>query len=125
MYRDGKLMKNPANQPSAGKNPPNQPSGGKNPANQPSAGKNPPNQPSGGPERDNYRELHIIIIGHDRTHLSIDALDQDNMTCCVTAFTYSRSLRALKALVRYRNTCGQYHASASHKMQGQNINSQL
>ena len=56
-------------------------------------------------------ELHIII-GHDRTHLSIDASGQDNMTCHVTAFTYSRSLRALKALVRYRNTYGQYHASA-------------
>ena len=63
------------------------------------------------PERDIYTELHIII-GHDRTHLSIDALDQDNMTCCATAFTYSRSLRALKALVRFCNTCGQYHASA-------------
>ena len=34
------------------------------------------------------------------------------MTCRVTTYTYSRSLRALKALVRYRNTCGQYHASA-------------
>ena len=43
------------------------------------------------PEHDIYTELHIII-GHDRTHLSFDALDQDNMTCLVTAFTYSRSL---------------------------------
>ena len=53
-----------------------------------------------------------IIIGHDMTHLSIDASGQNNMTCHLTAFTYSRSLRALKALVRYRNTYGQYHASA-------------
>ncbi len=34
------------------------------------------------------------------------------MTCHVTACTYSRSLCALKALVRYRNIYGQYHASA-------------
>ena len=45
-------------------------------------------------------------------HLSIDALDQDNTTCCVTTCTYSRPLLALKALVRYRKTYGQYHASA-------------
>ncbi len=30
-------------------------------------------------------QLHIII-GHDRTHLSIDASGQDNMTCHITAF---------------------------------------
>ena len=52
-------------------------------------------------------ELYIII-----GHLSIDASGQDIMTYHVTAFTYSRSLRALNALVHYGNTYGQYHASA-------------
>ena len=48
------------------------------------------------PEHNTNTELHIII-GHDRTHLSIDALDQDSMTSHVTTFTYSRSFQALKA----------------------------
>ncbi len=56
-------------------------------------------------------ELYIIT-GHDRDHLSIDALDQENMTCCVTTCTYSRPPLAVKALVRYRKSYGQYHASA-------------
>ena len=65
-----------------------------------------------------------IIIGHDRTHVSIDALGQDNMTCRVTTYTYSRPLRALKAFVRDRKTYGQYHASSRPvNCLAQNINS--
>ena len=75
-----------------------------------------------GQEHNITTELHINI-GHDRTHLSIDALDQDNMTCLVTTYTFSRPLLALKALVRYRKTYGQYHASAPYKLPVQNINS--
>ena len=63
------------------------------------------------PEHTKITELHIIT-GHGRTHVSTDALDQDNMTYRVSTYTYSRPQLALKALVRYRKTYRQYHASA-------------
>ncbi len=40
-------------------------------------------------------ELYINI-GHDRTHLSFDASDRDNVTCHVTTYTYSRPLLAVE-----------------------------